>query len=176
MKLSRSCKRFLLNIYVTLHYFEQYVHQYRIYFRRDKFHRVYHDLDQYCLFQFRRLNPDESLLHRHQVNYPLHIPTNVWHLQLSKYFFLLYTVRSFAIACFPVVRSTRSWRVLIGTEFLKNDSIYVETAVFFWSCICYLFLRFTLTSSLMNYKFMALFRMSTKKTNYFRPTLFGKYS
>lgn len=168
---------FLLN-YLTLYHFQGIVDQYRVYYDRDKFARIYQNVGRYCLFQYRLLFPSKNTLMPissiAMKQYSVQIDRYPAHLCFLKYFFLLWSIRSFSVIFFKFTTKTEARRVWIGTEFLKKDSVYIEACVLCWSCISYLFFQFTLTTSILDYKFMAIFSMSIKNSTKLHPSRFGE--
>ena len=166
--------RFLLRNYYTLHYFEELVVQYGVHYDRRHFRRIYETFPVYCLFQYRSLYPGKQHSKRY-LNYPLTIQSHPAHLRFQSLFFLFFAARCFAISCIGWATDTEWKRIAIGTEFIaKEGGFFIETTFFLWSAIAVLYFRFSLTSSILDYKCLAVLRISPKRPEYLLPSALGK--
>ena len=163
-----------INNYYTLYYFQEIVQQYGVHYDRKRYRRIYQNFDKFCLFQYRELFPYKKHAKRH-LNYPLYINNKPRHLCFQQYFFLFYALRCFSIAFIKATTSSEWRRIWIGTEFIKKESIFLETTFMFWSLIGFLYFKCSLTNILLDYKFLAILRLSPKRPEYFRPSEFSKY-
>lgn len=164
---------FLLSNYFTLYYYQKITDQYRIYYDRDKFRRTFQYLHLgYSLRQYRALYPQDLAIKR-TLPYPVNINNRPLHHQILTYFFLFYACRCLAISLFSSLTDTVEKRILLGVELYGKDFWYVETSFFFWSSIGYLFLRYAFSTSPLDYKFLALNRVSEQNENFLYPSLFG---
>lgn len=163
-KLQKNLKYYFLLFYYPLYYFQLIIQEFNINYDSTKFPRVYQYLNQeYYLGHFKQLNPNFD-----QPNFPLTFNSNPFHLKFQKYFSLMYLARASAIAFIPPVMSTnRQIRILIGEEFVYKESFYFETTFTFWCAIFYLFLQFSLTENILDYKFCALFSMTKSNSSVF---------
>lgn len=165
--------------FYTLYYHQELVDRYGVYYDRNRFRRLYQHLQEgYCLFQYRKLvGASQELNPIPVLEYPLRIPANFKFHKILRYFFLLFTLRCVAVVLrLPAFTRTENRRILIGTELLKGASRYIETSYGFWSIITLLYLKFTLTGNILDYRFLALFRMSTGGKNsrkFHKPAAFG---
>lgn len=169
-------RHFLWAQLFTLYYHQQYADQYHIYYDRDRFRRLYQYLDQYCLFQYRRQSNHQDQLRKRLLGYPFVIPDHFYYLRFLLYFFLFFIFRCFAIVFIPAFTATREIRILVGTESFGSASSAIETCFLLWSSIAVLSIKYAFTDQLLDYKFMAVFRMTPNNPKYYRPSDFGKVS
>lgn len=171
--LSKYVRLFFLN-YASLYAFSEIIDKYRIYYDRNNFRRLQENLPKYRLTQYRLLYGD-SYQNLRPPDYPVSVAEikNGKHLRYVKYFLLFYLLRCLAICFLKPATSTRTRRIYLGTEMFKADSFYLETSFLIWSTISVLYLQFTLSNSVLDYKFLALFRMSATNLQYLPPKAFG---
>ena len=129
-------------------------------------------MDKYCLFQYRKLYPKDYPLRR-ECDFPTKVSNKPLHLFLLKYFFLFYVIRCFGIVFIGPIVDTERKRIYLGAELFKADYIYMETTFLIWSSISYLYLQFSFTDCSLDYKFLAIFRMSDWNLDYLQPKHFG---
>lgn len=164
---------FLLSNYFTLYHYQKIINQYKIYYDRNKFRKTYQYLESgFQLFQYRILHSSELLV-KQTLPYPVYINNHPLHHRVLAAFFFIYAIRCTLICFWKPFADTRMKRILIGTELFWPDYFYVECSFIFWSVICYLFLRFGFSRSPLNYKFLALYRVSEQNENFLVPKLFG---
>lgn len=164
---------FLLSHYFTLYYYQKIVDQYQIYYDRNKFRKTFQYLEVgYQLFQYRSLHSNELSIKR-TLPYPVYINNHPLHHRVLTVFFFLYVLRGSVICFFKTFTDTRAKRILIGTELFWPDSFYIECSFILWSTISFLFLRFGFSQSPLEYKFLALYRVSEQNENFLVPKLFG---
>lgn len=84
----------------------------------------------------------------------------------------LYLLRGVAICLFSRTTDTLQKRIWLGTELWKEEAIYLETNIAFWTAIAFLYLHFSFTSSPLDYTFLALYRMADSTHLYLEYTLF----
>lgn len=158
-------------------YHQETVDRFRLYYNRNRFRRYNQHLHQgYCLTQFRALCRGANQRMQETVEYPLIISANSEpFLRLLRCYYTFFSVRSAFIVLVPTISETKQRRILIGTELFQSASWYIETTFMFWSMITALFLKFTLTPYFLDYKFMALYRMSETNSRYCQPADLGKY-
>lgn len=153
----------------TLQYFSECIEQHQIYHDGRVFGRIHENLQRYCLFQYRKLYPEGPI----PPTYPLHITKRTVHIQFLIYLFWLLLVRSFVIVFVRPCVDTRAKRILLGAEMWADARIYVETTFLLWNIILYCFVKFTLTTCTLDYKFLAIFRMCHQPTHYLHYSSFG---
>jgi len=172
--LSPNVRSFLLAQFFTLYYHQELVDRYRIYYDRNQFRRIFQYLEQhYLLCQYRRVYSLPKVGERF-LGYPLVIRNHFWYLKFLSVFFAFFAVRCGFIVLMPSLTKSFEIRIWLGTEQFKAARLYIETAFLFWSSISVLFLRFSLTDQMLDYKFMAVYRMSLVDRNYHKPKDFGK--
>ena len=168
----QKIKHFFVLNYFTLFYYKEIVDRYRIHYDRNKFRRLYDYLENYPLFHFRDVFPAEYALRRGAgVDFPVEVQRPI-HLNIIRFFFFFYVVRSFVVAYIPATVNTLQKRVLAGVELYRNDYFYLETTFLFWSSISFLFLHF-LPTRVLDYKFLAIFSMSENNLDFLPPSAFG---
>lgn len=92
---------------------------------------------------------------------PYRINCSPPHIRFTKYFCLFYIIRCSFIVFSPLARNSLQTRILLGAEIAGADSPYIEMTFLVWAIIGYLFLHCTLSSNLLDYKFLALLRITT---------------
>lgn len=172
--MSSKVVRFFLYNYYTLYYFQEYVVRYYVHYDRNCFRRIYENFQRYSLYEYRELYPYKQHSKRY-LNYPLYINSRPLHLLFQKKFFLFYAIRCFAVAFIKWTTDSEQKRIRIGTEFLQKESFFVETTFLFWSIIGVLYLQFSLSNSILDYKFMAILQISPKRPEYLRPSALGNF-
>ena len=155
-------KHFFCSIYFTLYYFQELVDSAGLYYDRKRYIRLYEYLQQtdLCLYQYRAVYRKFPLP---ELSFPLNIANRPWHLHfLVKYFMVAFLFRSLAIAFVPSATDSELKKTASGTVLFGDASFYIETSTTFWSAICVFFLHYSIGSSLssLDYRFLALFRMS----------------
>lgn len=165
-------RRFLALNYFTLYYYQEIIDQYLIYYDRNRYRRLFQYVDKYLLLSYRKVAGPEYALRR-PANYPTKINSSPVHLLFIRLLMLFQVVRCFSIAFIRPVANTEAKRIYLGTELFKADYFFMEVTFLFWSSISYLYLQFSFSDSPLDYKFLALFRMSEQNTNYLSPVRFG---
>lgn len=154
-------KHFFYSIYFTLYYFQELVDSAGLYYDRKRYIRLYEYLrTDLCLYQYRAVYRKFPLP---EPSFPLTIANRPWHLHfLVKYFMVAFLFRSLAIAFVPSSTDSELKKAASGTVLFGDASFYIETSTTFWSAICVLFLHYSIgsSSSPLDYRFLALFRMS----------------
>src|SRR5699024_10277369 len=88
--------------------------------------------------------------------------------------FLLFLVRCTAILFIGSATSTRQNRILLGTEMWAKSRDYVETTLLLWSILLYCFLKFSLSTNTLDYKFLSVFAMPCLNEEHLvTPSTFG---
>lgn len=169
-----AIKTFLCEQYVMLYYFQEAIDKHQIQYDRKRYRRVSQYLVQgYALHQFREVTGNTNELS--QTSYPLTVSKKVFSIQFPRVFFASMIIRCMAVICFKSVSDTRTKRIWTGTEMFVTAGKFNEVTFVLWSFAVYGFLEFTLTEWLLDYKFMALHRMTNKdsSTGHLRPARFG---
>ena len=169
---------FLRRQYVMLYYFQEAVDRHQIHYDRDRYRRVPQLLREgYALEQYRAITGTScrSTTEPSQPEFPLTISKKVFSVQFPRVFFASMIIRCMAVICFKSVSDTRAKRVWTGTEMFVTAGKFNEITFVLWSFAVYGFLEFTLTEWLLDYKFMALHRVTNKPNSagYLRPANFG---
>ncbi len=173
-----SHKLFVASFYLPLLYFQEQVNYYHVHYNVELFGKIPRYLSRYQLLQYRKIHPAE--VYRREVPFVLNFSQNRFrvakcpaHIRLVKYFFVAYLVRSAAAL---VVRfkggekeGNRELRIWLGHEVMGADGLYIETTFLMWGVISLLFVCFTLSDCLLDYKFLALNSMTTKPGSPFHP-------
>lgn len=174
--MSSKVAQFFLSNYYTLYYFQEFVERYYVHYDRNHFRRIYESFQEnFALFEYRELYPYKQHSKRY-LNYPLYINSHPLHLRFQKYFFLLYAIRCFVISSIKWTTDSEQKRIWIGTEFFKKEGFFIETTFLFWSIIGVLYLQFSLSKSILDYKFIAVLRISPKRPEYLQPSALGNFS
>lgn len=155
----------------TLHYFQQVVSRYGVHYDPHKYGRVHQTWDRFCLFQYRQLYPEKPK----RANFPLYISKGTTQLQMLIWFFGFYLLRGIVILYVKRATDTKKARILVGTEMWQSASTYFETTLLLWSIMIFGYLKFSLTTSLLDYKFLAILSMSDSTASQYHMSLFGKY-
>jgi len=176
---------FLRSNYYTLHHYQLLVDQHRIYYDRTRCGRRHHLARHYKLHYYRKLATYETSSGHvresispigAQLDYPLYLekPILPWTLRFQKYFFLFYALRCLSVGFIKLLTDAQWKRIWIGTEFLgPRERFYIETTFFFWSSIGFLYYTFSISDCLLDYKFLALQRISPKRPEYLDPAMLG---
>ena len=165
--MSSKWVRFFLYNYYPLYYHQELVATYRIHYDRYQFRRIYENVSRYCLFQYRKLFPFKQHSKRYR-NYPLVIDNVPTILLIHKYFFLFMVIRCASIICIKSATDTETKRIWLGTEFFKRERLFIEPTFLFCSIIGVLYMHYSLTNSLLDYKFLAVLWISPKRPEYLR--------
>ena len=170
MKLLKTIRYYLMCNYICLYYYQILIDKFNIHYDRNGTNQIDYKLRHYQLKEYRK---------QYRKSFHKSLDTNPWFVQIPnhliylKYYFAFLLVRNFAIIFIKPTTSTVERRIWIGTAFLEKDSVTIEMTILIWSFICFLFLQFTLTNTLTDYKFLSLNRITEYGDKYHRPSNFG---
>ena len=161
--------------FVSMYYFQQYVDQYGVYYNRKQFPQVRQYMSKYCLVQYRQLYSEaDEAQDANPPNHPLTVSKRTIHIQFPAYFSLAYLLHSLAILSIKWTTQTRERRIWFGAQMFGNVDSYYEIAIVMWSFIVFSFYQFALSDRLLDYKFLALLRMTNEiNSKYYGPKDFG---
>lgn len=170
MPVSRSIRDYVLHQLFILWHFERQVSAHGMYFDRRHFGEVHRSIEQYCLFQYRRLYPQGV---SHPRTYPLTVSKSTFHIRFVLCYYAFFLIRGLVVISLKFLTSSHARRVLLGTEMWGYARVYVETNFVLWDIFLVCFVQFSLTTSLLDYKFLSLFRMSSRVSDGLHHVLFG---
>lgn len=153
-------KPFLQYHFIPLHFFQKHIDNYLVYYSPSKFSKVFDYIEKYQLNEFRKLHHKPI-----SANFPLIISKNSFHIQFPTWNFFFFLLRALAIVSFSWFTDSEPKRVFLGTEMFKGDFIYYETTFILWSIIGFGFYQFALSSRTLDYKFLAVLRMTDLTEN-----------
>lgn len=153
-------KPFLRYHFVPLYYFQEHIDTHLIHFSPSQFPRLLDNVNKYQLNEFKKLYPWPN-----QPNFPLTITKKSFCIQFPLFNFLIFLLRALAIVSFKWTTNSEFKRIFLGTEMFKADYIYYETTFILWSIIGFGFYKFALSSHILDYKFLAILRMTNINEN-----------
>lgn len=148
-------KPFLRYHFVPLYYFQEFIDNHLVHYSPSQFPRIFDNIDKYQLNEFKKLYPMPD-----PPNFPLTITKNNFCIQFPTFNFLIFLLRALAIVSIKWTIDSKTKRIFLGTEMFKNDYIYYETTFILWSIIGFGFYKFALSSRTLDYKFLAVLRMT----------------
>lgn len=155
---------FGVSFYIPLFYFQERVNFYKLYYNVKKFGKTLRYFQKYQLLQYRKIHHSEIIQkEKHSQNFLqtyLDIPKIPTHIQVVKYFFAAYAVRSIASLVARFKGGSRELKIWLGHEMMGPDGAYIETTFLMWGIVSLLFTTFTISDCLLDYKFLALNSMS----------------
>ncbi|KAI2805516.1 hypothetical protein BLOT_004514 [Blomia tropicalis] len=168
MKLNQSLRYKLLCIYMILYYYQELVKKFKIHYNRRKFSRIGFLMENYQLYQYRKLYGIDSKLVKYN-SWFVPIPT---HIKWIKYYVNIWIVRMLLIKM-PIPGIDNNEKLIwLGTVFFGKSG-NIETTIFFWLCMCYFYLKHCISNSLLSYKFLFLNQMNTNQEKYLHPSNYG---
>lgn len=168
MKLNQSLRYKLLCIYMILYYYQELVKKFKIHYNRRKFSRIGFLMENYQLYQYRKLYGIDSKLVKYN-SWFVPIPT---HIKWIKYYVNIWIVRMLLIKM-PIPGIDNNEKLIwLGTVFFGKSG-NIETTIFFWLCMCYFYLKHSISNSLLSYKFLFLNQMNTNQEKYLHPSNYG---
>lgn len=173
---------FLYSLYLPLQYFQDEVDRQGIYYNRKSFGRLQRYLSTYQIPSYRALhreeaqNLEETNITGSTVTGSTENPTNTFivqkyppQLKWAQIFLHVYSLRCALALVGQKYHVSKEVKVWLGDELTGADGFELETTFLLWGIVCVLFLHFTLSSDLLDYKFMALYSMT--ETSKSRSTL-----